>query len=87
MRAIPPLYLSYFYNKISFLNWQFSSNKDFYAGIFGKKGKMEPYNYTFEKQNIHDNLLFINIFDMLILSVVFLVFRGITKMLESKQQN
>jgi len=21
MRAIPPLYLSYFYNKISFLNW------------------------------------------------------------------
>jgi len=55
--------------------------------MFGKKGKMEAYNYTFEKQNIHDTLLFINIFDMLILSAVFLVFRGVARMLESKKQN
>lgn len=85
MRAIPPLYLSYFYNKISFLNWQFSTDKSFYAGLFGKKGKMEAYNYTFEMQNISDSLLFINIFDMFLIAGAFLIFKGILALCVRKQ--
>jgi len=31
MRAKPPLYLSYFFNTITLLNWQVNSNKELYA--------------------------------------------------------
>lgn len=84
MRARPPLYLSYFFNKITILNWQISSDKEFYSSFMGKSGKLEAFNYTFELQNIKDSFFFINIFDMLIVSILFLVFRLIMNLVTKK---
>ena len=82
MKAIPPLYLSYFYSEISMLNWQLLKDKSFVATIFGKKGALHAYNYTFELQNIKDTLLFINIFDMFIFSLLFWGLKMLAKVME-----
>ena len=82
MRAIPPLYLSYFFNKITMLNWQVIPSKEFHSQIFGKAGKMSPYNFTFEMQNIKDMLFFINIFDMILATGVFFAMKFVFRLME-----
>lgn len=76
------MFLSYFFNKITMLNWQIIPSKEFHSQIFGKKDKMEAYNFTFEMQNIKDMLVFINIFDMLLATGVFFAMKFVFRLME-----
>lgn len=78
-----PTFTVFFYNTISYTNWQISDRKGFYQKLFGLSS-LEAYNYNFKMQRIQSTNILVNLGDIFMLllffTIVFLVTLALMKL-------